>query len=550
VVEVLYVEAQNPQKLLLRTAPEYGQWIRLTTREGETYFEAFDWDSLRFLQLAIRGSYEAVEILEAGVIERRYPYPHQPDVKTSDEAINRAAAGAANTHLITSQDTLMDNIARERQQYAGDVDHAKLTSYYGFGEYRQAARMIRTYAQGQNDEGWFMDCWPAWDRCQRLWQKSLHLTQWGPIIDHGMGFVISAALYYLFSGDRTTVEHVYPQFLKLERWLAENLGRDGLLPATGWIRNSVWLDHRGWKSPLDKKAAFNIYYVGFLREGIARLADWLGDNRQASLARERAAEVEEKVRDLFWSEPHSLFVDNLPRHRADKELRLHDRTLAMALLYGLFPQGREKVALDILANLPTKDSGPFFPIEKPRAELGFSFPANAGWRLWALSRLGRGDAVVKELRERWARMPSLLENDTFSENWEPRPTESGDVWCQNGPVVLYVLYGDVLGIRPTAPGFSEFDVRPQLGDLEWIAGTVHCPRGPIRARCSRREHGMTLLLTVPPGAQGALVLPEGARIAGLPSETAAETGPAPQTRRWRLPALPQEKAWEFAVDSV
>lgn len=550
VVEILYVEAQNAQKLLLRTAPEYGQWVRLTTPEGEIHFEAFDWDVFRYLQLAIRNSPEAVEILEAGVTERRYPYPHQPDVKTSDEAINRAVAGAINTHLITSQDTLMDNVTRERQQYAGDVDHAKPTSYYGFGEYRQAARMVRTYAQGQNDEGWFMDCWPAWDRCQRLWQKSLHLTQWGPIIDHGMGFVISAALYYLFSGDRTTVEHVYPQFLKLERWLAANLGSDGLLPATGWTRNSVWLDHRGWKSQLDKEAAFNIYYVGFLREGIARLADWWGDSKQASIARERAAQVEEKVRNLFWSEADSLFVDNLPRHRADNELRLHDRTLAMALLYGLFPRGREKVALDILANLPAESSGPSFTIEKPRAELGFSFPANAGWRLWALSRFDRADAVVKELRERWARMPSLLENNTFSENWEPRPTESGNVWCQNGPVVLYVLYGNVLGIQPTAPGFTEFDVRPQLGDLSWIEGTVHSPRGSIRLRCSRAEHRLKLSLTVPPNLGAALVFPKEVQVAGLPSGTLAQPGPVDRTNRWKLPVLTEAKSWEFSADGA
>ena len=54
--------------------------------------------------------------------------------------------------------------------------------------------MIRTYAQGQNKEGWFKDCWPAWDRCERLWQKSLGLTQWGPILDHGVNFVIATAL--------------------------------------------------------------------------------------------------------------------------------------------------------------------------------------------------------------------------------------------------------------------------------------------------------------------------------------------------------------------
>jgi alpha-L-rhamnosidase len=546
-VEILYVETQDPNRLLLRTAPEYGQWVRLVTRQGETEFEAFDWDCFRFLQLAIRGSNEPVEILEAGVRQRLYPYPHHPDLKTSDAALNRAFVAAVNTHLIVAQDTLMDNVTRERQQYAGDVDHGKLASYYGFGEYRQPARMIRTFAQGQNDEGWFMDCWPAWDRCQRLWQKSLGLTQWGPIIDHGLGFVISTALYYLFSGDKTTIEAVYPQFLKFEGWLAENVQRDGMLPVTGWVRNSVWMDHRGWKRPEDKKAAFNIYYVGFLRDGMARLAEWLGDPRQADLFRQHAAEVSNGIQRTYWSEAYDVFVDNLPRSRTDKELRLHDRTLAMALLYGLFPKGREKIAVDLLANLPASSSGPIFPLENPPAGVGFSFPANAGWRLWALGLFGRGDAIVKDLRERWAQMPSLAQTNTFSENWEPRLSESGDVWCQNAPVVLYVLYGNVLGVWPTAPGFAEFDVRPQLGDLNWIEGTVHSPKGPIRLRCVHQDRRMTLSVGVPPNSRAALVFPAGAQVERLPAGTRPEAGPVQGTKRWRLPSSGGPKSWDFTV---
>jgi len=547
VVEMLYAETQDPAKLLLRTCPEYGQWVRVTTREGETDFEAFDWDVLRYLQLAIRGSNDPVEILEAGLTERRYPYPHQPDLRTSDETVNRAFLGAVTTHVITCQDTMMDNITRERQQYAGDVDHAKLASYYGFGEYRQPARMIRTYAQGQDDEGWFMDCWPAWDRCQRLWQKSLHLTQWGPIIDHGLGFGISTALYYLFSGDKETIEQVYPRFLRFSDWLADNRGSDGLLPVEGWIRNSVWMDHRGWKRNADKKAAFNIYYVGFLREGLARLAEWLGDSRQASVACARAEETAERIRRHYWSEAHSLFVDNLPNASTDGEIRLHDRTLAMALLYGLFPKGQEKAALDILADLPTGSSGPIFRLQSPKAEIGFSFPANACWRLWALSHFGRAQAVIRDLRERWGAMRSLKENGTFSENWEPRPSESGDVWCQNGQIPLFVLYGDVLGVKPTAPAFREFDVRPQLGDLTWIEGTVHSPQGAVKLRCERAEPRLKLWLVVPPASIVALVFPEEVKVAGLPAGVSPSAGPVTGTRRWKLPLFAEARTWELTA---
>jgi hypothetical protein len=59
-----------------------------------------------------------VEVLEVGVRRRSYPYPHQPDLKTSHGQLNRAITGGLNTHLITAQDTIVDNVARERQQYS------------------------------------------------------------------------------------------------------------------------------------------------------------------------------------------------------------------------------------------------------------------------------------------------------------------------------------------------------------------------------------------------------------------------------------------------
>ncbi len=545
VVELLFVESQDPSKLLLRTAPQFGQWIRVVARDGETRYEAFEWDVLRYLQVAVRGSDGPVEVLEAGVTERTYPYPYEPDLKTPDGAINRAIEGTIRTHLVTSQDTIVDNVTRERQQYAGDVDHAKLTSYYGFGEYRQAARMIRTYAQGQNKEGWFKDCWPAWDRCERLWQKSLGLTQWGPILDHGVNFVIATALHYLFSGDRATVEKVYPRFLLFDRFLTENVGLDGLLPVE-WIRNSVWIDHRGFETQADKQAAFNIYYVGMLLDGIARLAEWMNDRSVAESARARAAQLTERIRTTFWSGPHSLLVDNLPRIRDDGEMRLHERTLAMALLFGVVPEGCEERAVEVLANLPTAPYENFYPVANPRARIGCSFPANAGWRLWALSRFGRGDTVVRDLQERWGRMPSLLLNGTFSENWVPKLSESGQVWCQNGPVVLYILYGDVIGIRPTAPGFKEFDVRPQLGALPWIEGTVHSPLGPIHARCEQNRGGWRLSLTVPGGVRPAIVVPAGLTVRGAPLQKGTAT--APGTTRWTLPDAAAARTWELSAE--
>jgi hypothetical protein len=40
----------------------------------------------------------------------------------------------------------------------------------------------------------------------------------------------------------------------------------------------------------------------------------------------------------------------------------------------------------------------------------------------------------------------------------------------------------VLGVIPAQPGFASAAIEPALGGLEWVAGTVPTPHGPIEMR--------------------------------------------------------------------
>ncbi len=549
VVEILFAESRQPDELLLRSFA--GDWVRLITGAGETDFEAFDYEALRVLQFVVRGGAGPVRILEAGVTRRVYPYRFKPDVRTPDSALNRVVSAATNTHVILCTDVMVDNVARERQQYAGEIGHSKLCCYYGFGEYVQPARMIRSLAPGQSTEGWFLDCWPAFGRIDDLWRRHLGLTRWGPLVDHALAYVNSIAHHYLFSGDRRLVEELYPRVVRFDDWLQRQVGPDGMLPVSGYTWAYVWIDHNGWESQADKQAALNLDYAGYLEQGLARIADWMAEPRRAAAARERAREVLRRVREAYWSSQHGVFVDNLPRVAQDGELRLHDRTCAVALLTGAIPEGEQARTLEILASLPTSRSPSTFELREPRAKLGFSHPPNAGWRLAALSRHGYGGAVVKDLRERWGSRKALLENNTLAECWDADLEKRG-IWtrCQNSAVPLFILYGEVLGIRPTAPAFATFDVRPQLGDLTEIEGTVHAPRGDIRLRCRRAGDRLVVSIAVPPGSSPALVFPDGSRLAGLPAGVSEAPGPVASTRRWVLPPPATREEWAITVSGI
>nr|MCU0247662.1 hypothetical protein [Bryobacter sp.] len=548
VIEILWVEKQAPGKLLLRGRPKFGQWLRVTCAEGETEYEAVEFEALRVMQLHIRNARGPVEILRCGVKERNYAWAHEPEFEVSDDRIRRALEASFRTHKLTCQETIVDNVTRERQQYAGDLDHPKRLSLCAFGETRQVRRVIRTFAQGQNPEGWFMDSWPAWDRCQRLFQRHLGVTRWGAIIDHALEFGLAVADYYLWTGDRAVLDELTPKLEKYAAFLDRSAQSDGLLPVEAWVWQSVWIDHIGFKSEEEKRCALNLYWAGFLSDGLARLQDWRGNAKAAAASRAKSRQVLEAVRARYWSEAEGLFIDNLSTRGASDPLRVHARTLSMALMFAQIPSGRERRAVDLLAAIPSASVADTHVFEKGRIEVGFNYPLNEIWRLWALGRHGRADVIVSDLRERWANVASVGENGTYGEFWTLRPSETGSVWCQSNPVPALALYQEIVGVRPIAPGFAEYELRPQPGGLGRAAATVWSPKGPVRVEIDGRVSGFGLRWKSPPGTQAWLVTRAGARVAGLAAPLRFEQGRAPGTQRAMMPVSREEQEWAFSVD--
>jgi hypothetical protein len=139
------------------------------------------------------------------------------------------------------------------------------------------------------------------------------------------------------------------------------------------------------------------------------------------------------------------------------------------------------------------------------AEMGFSYPANAYWRLWALGKAGRADVIVKDLRERWATMDSVRLNNTLQEFWTVKP-DSIDQWSHCAVVPLALLYMSIAGIAPVEPGFTRYRIRPQPADLQSLDLTAHTPKGPIGLRCYGTPGNRDLILRTPVGADGSIVL--------------------------------------------
>ena len=495
----------------------FESWSRLICREGENHFETFDYECCRWIQLHIRNAQRPVTISQVGLRRRVFPWPQQPRVRVDEPALQRLFDSSVNTLNNSAIETLMDGAGRERQQYSGDCGHQLHAIELTLGESRLVARYLATYSQGMTKDGFFMDCWPAYDRLARLMERQLDLTGWGPLLDHGVGFNFDCLYHYLYSGRLDDLKEPYPRLLRFARYLESLQRADGLLPVENLGIPAVWIDHIAYRSQRHKQCAFNLYAAAMLRHALAPICRAFGD-REAEAAAERMAEsLQAATVRRFWSAREQTFVNNLPWLDEEKQPRYCDRSLATAILFDQCPEGRTTRSLDLLEGCPP--------------ELGFSYPANAGWRLWALAHGGRAGAVVKDLRERWATLDSVRLNNTLQEDWVARP-DSGSEWSHCPVAPLYLMHMSLAGIRPLEPGFSRCEIRPQLADLARLELTTFTPLGALGFESRGRMGARTLRLELPPGCTGELVVSsqESLTLPGL------DGAAPPGCRRYRLAA--------------
>ena len=196
-----------------------------------------------------------------------------------------------------------------------------------------------------------------------------------------------------------------------------------------------------------------------------------------------------------------MFWDNLPWREEEGRLAVTDRTLATAILYNLCPGEEREQCGAYLAHCP---------------DLKLSYPCNAVWRQWALARLGYSDVILKDLREKWAVMPSVKYNNAYQEHWIAR-TDSADEWSHIPQAPMLAILDVLLGIRPTKLAYQTFELCPQLADIGDFSATVHTVRGSVQFQAvSIAKRSYRIRVDYPREMQGQLKALPGMRVESLP----------------------------------
>jgi hypothetical protein len=98
---------------------------------------------------------------------------------------------------------------------------------------------------------------------------------------------------------------------------------------------------------------------------------------------------------------------------------------------------------------------------------------------------------------------------------EPEPSRSD---CHGwGAHPLFHYLATVLGVRPGAVGFASVEVRPHLGRLTEVRGSMPHPHGRVTVELRREGNGVRGKINLPHGVRGNFVL-EGRRVELTPGD--------------------------------
>ena len=391
------------------------------------------------------------------------------DFRCSDELVNRIWQVAAYTLDLTTRDFFMDGIKRDRWTWSGDAIQSYLMNYYLRFDTECVKRTIR-----------------------QLRGKDPVTAHVNTIMDYTFYWFKSIYDYYMYTADKDFVREMWPRMVSLMDYVERRLDTDGM--AQGQPDDWIFVD---WVDfPMHKRGTLCFEQILLMKalETMALCAKLLGHKSDYRI---KAEQLRNRIKQTFWSYDRKAYLHAIEDGRMNPQVTKFPNMFA--ILYGLaYEEERQEIMRSVMLN-------PDIP--------AITTPYMRFYELETLCLDQRHVEVLSEMRQYWGGM--LDEGaTTFWEKYVPseqgrqhlamygRPY--GKSLCHAwGAAPLYLLGRYFLGVRPTKPGYEEFEVQPMLGDLEWMEGTVPTPFGTIHVEVNR--HHVRVLST---GGNGSLVVGE------------------------------------------
>ncbi|HEX3785628.1 MAG TPA: alpha-L-rhamnosidase C-terminal domain-containing protein [Pseudonocardiaceae bacterium] len=400
---------------------------------------------------------------------------------------------------------ILDGAKRDRDVWEGDLSVSGPTLLYSLGatDYlRDSLRLLGSYQltsgfiEGRRAPGDPLNTDPL----------PGEVNQYSA--SYSMYFVPNLATYYTYTADTAFVRQEWPVVQRELAWNARQVDAQGLFETNASDGNNWHYDDQ-----TGAQTYYNVLYYHALLSG-ATLAYAVGDGADAATYRARAAAVKTAVNTYLFNPATGVYdISTTQRGYVAQDAN------TFAVRYGV--AAPDKVPGILAAMARDLDTG--------NGDLDVSSPAPAGYHqvigpfmgsyeLWTRFADGDTDGALDLLSREWGRMTTA---DPGGVLWEVMNTDgtvhtpgingTGDGatslahgWS-TGPTSALSEY--VLGITPTSPGYADWQVAPQPGDLAWAQGRAPTPHGPLTVKWSQGAGRFGLDVTAPPGTSGTIAVP-------------------------------------------
>jgi alpha-L-rhamnosidase len=461
-------------------------------------FRPLWWRTYRYVEVTVDTADEPLTVEDLRGVFTAYPFTRKQRFDAADPELSRILDVGWRTARLCAHETYMDCPYYEQLQYVGDTRIQALVSYYASGDDRLARNAIEQIDDSRTSEGVTMSRFPT-----RLQQYIPPFSLWWIGMIHD---------YWRYRDDPAFVRARLPGVRTVLSFFAARQQASGSLGPMPWWNFLDWTDAwpsgsppgwnfvRDWNSstsnrldprdPSGASAPIDLQLMIAYDEA-ADLEEGLGSRTLAAEFRQNASRLRDEVKKLYWDEGRQLFADT----PAKKNFSQHANVLA--ILGG------------VVADEPARAL-----IGRVLSETDL-VPCSIYFRHYlhtALNRTGEGDRLLDQLGP-WRRMLALGLT-TWAEQEDPSRSEC-HAW---GASPNFELLRTVLGVDTAAPGFRRVRIRPFLGRLTRVSGTVPHPRGEVVVSLRRDGDALEADVHLPEGVDGE-VLWRGARAAVGPGQS-------------------------------
>jgi SSS family transporter len=384
--------------------------------------------------------------------------PQRGSFRCSDPGINKIWDVAAYTFHLNTREFFIDGIKRDRWVWSGDAYQSYLMNYYLFFD---SATVKRT-----------------------LWAlrgKDPVTSHINTIMDYSFYWFLGIYDYYRYTGDASFVRLVYPRMVSLMNFIMARRNKNGWLE--GLPGDWLFID---WANGLTKNGELSFEQLLFVRslETMALCADLAGDKTGAAQWKSNAVTLRQQLFADFWDSEQKAFIHS--RVAGVQDHKIFRYTNMFAIFFGYLDADQQQAIREHVLLNPA--------VQK------ITTPYMHFYELEALCAMGEQRHVLKEMKDYWGGMLSLGAT-SFWEVYDPtqkgvqhyamygRPF--GRSLCHAwGASPLYLLGKYYLGVIPTAPGYTSYEIKPVLGGLQWMEGDVPTPQGNIKVSCNRTRIGL------------------------------------------------------------